>query len=401
MQKKHILISEAAVLFAALAIFSSLLIFRVTTDIPTHAATVRWVIEGTIAPPANFLFYLLVYVVALFQTSAWALESATAVILAVSVAVKYRITRRYSVELYHELVHGPRDADGRSRDMRDGPDQTASAPAWAIPALAISMLLIFSLPTQTSFYLGQFPPNVWHNSTTIFVTPFALMLFWLSYRQLSAPTMRRLAVIAVLCVINVIAKPSFFLVFVVAYPLMLLRVFGLARARWIELLPVALGIIATTVIYYLTFVQSYGDLYGGETAVVIRPFATWLRWSGNIPLSLFCSLAFPICYCVAYREDLRTRQILQYAALCYAIAIGIFVVFAETGTRASHGNFMWQCIICSYILFWVTAVLFLEKLRNFGLRRWKNRIVLLAFLAHLLAGFVYLGRVFLVTGSAW
>jgi len=48
--------------------------------------------------------------------------------------------------------------------------------------VSFTLLFVFSLPsvqvfTNKFYYLGQFTPNVWHNSTTIFLMPFALLLF--------------------------------------------------------------------------------------------------------------------------------------------------------------------------------------------------------------------------------
>jgi hypothetical protein len=90
--------------------------------------------------------------------------------------------------------------------------------------------------------------------------------------------------------------------------------------------------------------------------------------------------------------------LLQYAVIGYLIAVSICTILTETGPRQFHGNFFWQNIICSYILFLVLSVLFAEKIKTSGSRDWKNITVLAAFAARVIAGVLYLVK-FLCTKS--
>jgi len=376
MTKNYLTRSEVVVFFVSLLIFGGILGLRVRTDIQNHAQFVKDVADGSLSPPANFLYYLVIYFFAAFTTNMHLLYGSSLLVLTLSVTAKFSITRVMSTQYYKSV-------------------RSFNAAVEALIYLACGLLLFaFSLPNGKTFYLGQIPPNVWHNSTTIFVMPFALGLFWLSFEQLVRPTTSRVVAIAVLCVANVLIKPSYFFVFVLSYPLMLLKQFGLGRELWRNLVPVVIGSVTTCVLYYLIYKLSYGNIQGGEAGIAIRPLSVWSHFSSNILLSLILSLVFPLVYLGLYWTDLIKNMILQYAVLSYSIAVTLYSLLSETGPRELHGNFFWQCVICSYLLFAVTTALSVEKIELFGWHYWKNRLVILAFLSHVVAGAIYLARCF-------
>jgi hypothetical protein len=374
-QKRYITHLEVIVFFGSLLLFGAILFLQISTDIQRHAETIQRVANGSLLPPANFLYYLTVYAIARFNTETSFLYPSSILILSLSVTAKFTITRLSATQYYRDIL-----SDNTTSDT-------------PIILASLLLLVVFSLPTN-SIYLGQIPPNVWHNSTTIFVMPFALSLFWLSYKQLAQPTTTGVVLVSILCVLNVLIKPSFFFVFALSYPFMLLRRYGFRRNLWPNLLPVVIGSFAAVAIYYLTYRLAYGKLYLGESGITIRPLSVWSHFSSNIALSLVFSLVFPIVYLGFYWKDLMKRALLQYAVVAYLISISIFALFSETGPREFHGNFFWQGVICSYILFLVTTVLFAEKVKTFGVRDWKNITILVAFLSHVMAGVVYLAVVF-------
>jgi hypothetical protein len=107
---------------------------------------------------------------------------------------------------------------------------------------------------------------------------------------------------------------------------------------------------------------------------------------------------FVIVYSCFNWRDIARSLLFQYALVAYLIAVGIFSLLIETGSRAYHGNFFWQCVVCSYLLFMVVLMLFSERVGRIGMRGWKEKVILLTFLAHVLSGIGYLVRLF-VTGS--
>lgn len=368
--------ADVAVFCASMVLFGAILFGNMYTDIQLHAIHIQEVLSGA-HPPPNFMYFLTVYAVALSYTDTLSLHISSMMVLSFAVMAKFSLTRVYSARYFNERPTG------------------ATVPRSAVIIFSLLLLIVFSLPTSTS-YLGQISPNVWHNSTTIFVMPFALLLFWQSYKQLQSPTVAGAVLISIFCVLNAFAKPSFLFVFCGSYPLMLLSRFGLSWQFWKNLLPVAVGVIATAIIYFLIYELSFGNRYTSESYIVIWPFRVWEYFSNNIPLSFICSNIFPLAYIGFYGKDCIQYPLMKYALISYVISVIIFIVFAEIGPRLFHGNFYWQCVICSYILFHVTLLHFIEKVIDLGMRNWKNIIIAAAFSSHVIAGFLYLGK-FLLT----
>lgn len=82
--------------------------------------------------------------------------------------------------------------------------------------MAFLLLFVFSIPSLTivkkCLYFGNFVPNVWHNSTIIFLTPFAIALFYNVF--LVKKYKYQFFVSVFLILVNIAIKPSFIFVFV-------------------------------------------------------------------------------------------------------------------------------------------------------------------------------------------
>ena len=377
MTKKYILSTEV-IFFIVFSIFSSILYVGIRTDIQTHIGVVEKTVNGTILPPANFLYYLTIYAFTFFQTNVRLLRLSSVIVLSLAVTAKFLITYKFIISYNKKAV------------------KRSNVPEWFILLYCILLLFAFSLPTIAAlkgrFYLGQFPPNVWHNSTTVFVMPFALLLFWLSYEQLKGPITQRLLLITLFCVLNILIKPNFYFVFCVVYPIMLVSRFGFRKELWLNLIPIIAGTVLLIGEYYLIFVFRFGN--PGETegnlGIAISLFAVWSRYSSNIAVSFLASALFPLVYLCFYWRELFKNLLLQYAVLLYLIAIAMTSVFTEIGARQTHGNFIWQSIICTYILFMVVSALFVGKVKFVKKGDWPNKVVLVSFLLHAISGFVYL-----------
>ena len=160
--------------------------------------------------------------------------------------------------------------------------------------LAISMLFVFVIPLpgfltdDCYMYIGTYTPNVWHNSTILFLFPFAILLFEQSWRQLQAFSTKRNSLILLLIILNLLIKPSFFFVFICVFPLMLLYKYQLRKEFWMSIIPVFLGgvlLVVQFVIIYKVNTQVLKD----ASSVIFMPF-----WKNpelkedmiNIPISL-------------------------------------------------------------------------------------------------------------------
>lgn len=363
------------VIFVASGVFFALM-FRdhLVSDAPLHAAVVRGVIS-THELPGNFLFYATVALGAAFRSSLHAIELSMTGVLALAVAAKFGISAAVAVR------------------------HSASAPRSPPKLLIASVALLcfaFSIPTDT-VYLGQLPPNVWHNPTTIFLMPLAVTLFATSAQFLRTGARRWLWASAGLAFLNVAAKPSFVLALIVVFPVAAIIRFKRGRAT-LEALALCFWMALLVGLQYLYIYETGSEQriyraagFAGEAASKVRldPFHVWSHYSSNVPLSLLASIAFPVVAVVVYRRRLLADALVRYGLALAAAGLIIFVALSETGVREFHGNFAWQAIVCNYLLFLVVLVrvgaLWTEPPVSRG-----RILVAVTFLAHVAAGVAFL-----------
>jgi hypothetical protein len=364
-----------ALLAGSGAFFAVMFERELISDAPLHALVVRGVIS-TQELPGNFLFYATVALAAAFQQSLWAIHLAMTVVLALAVAAKFGLSAAIALRESPAVAEPPRKA----------------------LAIAVALLCVaFSLPTS-EIYVGQLPPNVWHNPTTIFLMPFAVALFWCSAQFLRSGERRWLWAVAGLAAVNVAAKPSFVLVLLVIFPLAALVRFRRSAATleaWAACAFMALLVGLQYLYIYET--DSEDRIYeaagfAGEAGSDVRidPFHVWGHLADNVPLSLLASTAFPIVALIVYRGRLLAYDLVRYALALMAVALAMFATFSETGVREFHGNFAWQAMVCNYILFLVVLVRVHALWGEEPVTRGRIAVAV-AFLAHVVAGVVFLG----------
>jgi hypothetical protein len=373
-----------AVFIIALLIFTEIIQLGIKSDIQVHINYIEDIINRISTPPANILYYLILYTVALFNTGFQPLSISTVIVLSSAVTAKFILARRFAIYYFKEI------AEGNSRITPS--DRTISL-------LALFSIFAFSLPTsrilEGVYYLGQIPPNVWHNSTTIFLMPFAFLLFWISYQQLLKPTPLRIFTLTLLCIVNILAKPSFYFVFCVVYPLMLLRSFGLKKDFWLNLIPLVMGSFLLIIQYYLIYKLGFSNMDAEKSGIGFGPFMVWSHFSSNIAISFLASIIFPFAFVCIYWKDFLKNLLLQYTVLAFLFAVVIFCVLIESGPRLYDGNFFWQCVVCNYFLFLVVSLQFYEKIRSIGMTTWYNIIILICYAIQVESGFAYLAKLFI------
>jgi len=373
---------EIAAFFLSALIFLLIFALPVFSDLPGHLSLLVGAANGSWAFPANPLYYLAVWTLSLFSTDLRLLQISAIAVLATAVALKVYITKRI---MYDYLAMSSRHIGQPDR----------------VPITAFMLAFVFSLPLATLiggyFYLGQMPANVWHNSTTIFLMPVALLLFWTSYKQLVEPKNSRIWLISLLAVVSILIKPNFFFVFAIVYPLFLATRVGIGRKFWLNVLPMEIpGVLLLGVQYYWLAIYPGRFVAPGaieQSGVKISLFSVWSHYSRSLPLSLLASFFFPLTY--LYWRRLNENLLLRYAVMLVVASVAVFSIFSETGAREFDGNFFWQCTVCTYILFATLCMLLIEenlpnpKLRNLTK---EDKAIVLAFLAHLIFGILYIGK---------
>ncbi|MEI6753695.1 MAG: hypothetical protein WCK78_11060 [Paludibacter sp.] len=352
-------------------------------DMHDHAAFARDMCTGKIPYTGNFLVYLLVNIFSFFSAGIKATELSLCGLLAFAGTYRYYL----SYQKIKTVIATP-----------------STHQLFAIMA-SLAMLIIFVIPIPGYFtddrymYIGSFTPNVWHNSTILFLFPFAMLLFEQSWKQLNTFDPKRNGWILLLIALNLFIKPSFFFVFICVYPMMLLYKYRFRKEFWLGILPVFLGgvlLIGQYIVIYKINTQVVND----TSSVVFMPF-----WKNpelkedmiNLPISMIFSLLFPLTYTVLNFRKLIHNQLFWYTFLSFVVSVLIFFFISESGPRASHGNFYWQIVITTWLCFFTTLLGLLKDFKTVG-KSVKNTVLFTLFVIHTLLGMVYLAKI-LLTGS--
>lgn len=365
------------------------IILNISTDIQAHLGFVRDYIEGENHElPSNFLYYLILYLFSFISPKTIFLLPFSAVILALSIFFKYYICKRFILQ---SIIK----------------NQTTQSVK--IVSLACAMLIFaFSVPIglmfKPIFYLGYFPPNVWHNSTTIFTMPFALLLFIMAIQHLRNFKWEYLAWMTFLALLNAIAKPSYLFVFIPVFAIFSLYSFGLSKKFWMSLIPILISMILIAIQYY-TIYQTDGihqsDL-PQDDGVAIRPFYFYkekilLTLHPALQFIIFVtgSLIFPFVYIFKNLSVFKKSLWLQFATISSVLGIIIASLIIETGERTTHGNFLWQAIMANFILFFVCLFELIKQLEKNQFNFKKYKLEIICFSIHFVMGIFYFAKMFL------
>jgi hypothetical protein len=338
--------------------------------------------DGKNILPANFLYYVLVYIFCGLSNHFTLIMGATALITALFITIKFQVTR-WLLQHYTQLL----------------PNQ--------VLILSSMQLVVMSLPSLevltggSAYFIPQLPPNTWHNSTLICVFPWALLLFQHSYESIFAPNRQNWLILTSLIFLNIIIKPSYFLVLIPSYPLawVLFTNGTILKQKifWLYMLPVLLGIFLLLIQHHFLYhdIRSVYYLSGRtEGAALIKPFHVWRGHARNLPLSFLLSLAFPIYLTIAFGKQFWHSKWVQYIYLSSFFALCIYVLVSETNEHTFAKNYSWQLYITNYLLFTFGGAFILEQTRMLPWRvlNTKHRIALILYGLHVLSGFVYLLR---------
>jgi hypothetical protein len=352
---------------------------RVLCDITAQMHTLCAVCAGAVDLPPTALFYGMSWLGALGQCRfPWLMGGA---LLALTGLLYLRfVATRAILEDYFATT------------------DTAEKERWGWLALALAW--VASWPSvdwwQRGWYMfGQVSPNYWMNGTLIASWPWAVWLFWCSYRQLQAPQAGWWKEQLVLTGLLLLSKPSYLLVYLPLYPVFLLARHGWRRATAWHVLPI-LGIFLVLLVeYYLVFCHPDSvyvkDFNQGENSGVVFSWATvWRLHTANIPLAVLSSLAFPLLTAFLYFSELRHRLLFWYAWSGMGVAMLLALSFMQTGAEYYNWSFRFQLYIAAYILFLVSAIWLWEQVqRQRGHWSWREMVAVLAAAMHLIAGLGY------------
>ena len=180
------------VAYTYIVIFSSKI---VNSDFYAHINHVVNINKGVKNYPSNFIFYLIINLFTFFSVNKFYLYFALVLILSISTVFKYIISKN----IIRNLL-----------EFNNSKQNT-------IIIITVIIFCFYAIPDPYLFlvkkrmYVGKFVPTIWHNSTTILVFPFTLLLFWYQYLILLGERFTNFKTILILCVL------IFFNVYIISY----------------------------------------------------------------------------------------------------------------------------------------------------------------------------------------
>jgi hypothetical protein len=323
--------------------------------------------------PGNFLFEILNFVFAGFSTATARLNVSLFLVLGLATGIKVWLSARFVV----------------SEDAATSGSVARGPYLLGVIVAAVLCAFTFCLPAQ-NYYLGEMPPNVWHNPSTILLMPFAVGLFLASLSFLRDGDSKYLWISFILGILNIAAKPSFILCFLPIFPLAALLRFGLGRELYrAALLVLAIACVLGLQYIYVFVVDPSGSTLVASSGVTIAPLLVWKDYTTEIPRAILASYLFPAVALVLGGAAVRRNDAVRYALALAIVGLLEYGLLAERGARALEGNFTWQAIVTQYILFLALIASLIPWLRD---RPWgiRQAIVVLTFGAYVWAGVHFL-----------
>ncbi len=262
-------------------------------------------------------------------------------------------------------------------------------------ALTVALFLVSMLfdPRKSMYpiYVGVETPNPFHNATSVAAKPFALAAFFtfcaLMERKDGPIEIREAVVFALSCLLCVMAKPS--------YPLVFLAAAGLTEAarliryrfrNYKEALTLLLCVLPS--LLFMLYQNSAMQAFGSE-GLGFGPGVAWKVYSDNIPLAVLKVTAFPLTVLAFNFKKLRDNFAYRFTWFQFIVGFAEYYFLYEKGERMLHGNFGWGYQYGIFFLFIESAIVLMNSDNSKG----KKAVQWLVFGAHLLCGILYFRKI--------
>lgn len=392
---------DAILVFLLMFCIFFIIVFFAVSDMWDHAYFARRMLADRNLFSNNFLMYLLINIFSGFSGTIHSTKAALVLLLSASNTAKYVIVKK----AFESWCH-------RKQAM------VASLALLVVFIVPILFLLnLFGSNFGEGFmYIGYCVPNVWHNSTTLCMMPFAILTYLLSVKQFEDYDQSRNGLISLYVVIGTLIKPSFFFIYAVAYPIMSFTKYKLDKKFFFSLIPVLCGCICVLYEYYSIYAPSTGvNAVGDDKSSVVIDVVSLFTvgfWQPRL-LKLGISLFLPVVFLVAYWKVINKKREFWFVFIMLVVALGITWCCHETGPRADHGNFGWQVIVAMwFVYYFILQVILRERAQEKGAvglqstanTKWphllssKTKVFMCLYSVHVVMGVWYLVR-YLVTGG--
>jgi hypothetical protein len=226
-------------------------------------------------------------------------------------------------------------------------------------ALVMATLLashIFLLTIQGNLYRGYFVPTAYHNPTQQLNKLFALWVYFLYARQFlrsDRASWSSVPLLAALCILSAVAKPSFLIAFLPAAALY--AAYDVLKGRWRQALVclLAIGIPSALTLLWQSGLNAE---VSQQVDVDFKPFVVFS--ASETLYKLPASLAFPLVVAVSAWRSRVSDVGLRFMWTLTAVALFVTLCIVEGGHRMMHGNFAWTGQTGVFLVY-VESLLFL------------------------------------------
>lgn len=297
-------------------------------------------------------------------------------------------------------------------------EQKAWTAKWdmLISTLALSLLFVSMLyaPKGHGFFgfeyiyrcSGSYTPNPYWNATYLATRPFSIVSFFAgvrlldhyenhkSLKEIKQSCWKDYIIFAISLFLTTITKPSYTLVAVTAFAVIMIWRFWKSRFQnfkqsiWFGCTFLPAG---AALLYQYSGVFMGTNALGEETGIGLEIAKAWGLYSFNIPLSIFMAAAFPLGVLAINLKRLKDTTWFRHGWQIWLAGFLMFLFLYEKGFRLSHVNFSWGYMHGLFFIFLVSVLMLLQ---NTIAKKSKIRTALivagwLGYLWHLGCGIVY------------
>ena len=277
-----------------------------------------------------------------------------------------------------------------------------------ISVLSVSLLFVAMLyaPRGHGFFgfdyiyrcNGSYTPNPFWNATYLATRPFSIVCFFSGIRLLDSyekkMDKRDWITFAVSLLLTTMTKPSYTLVAVVAFAVIMLYRFLRSKfGNFKQSVLFGLSFIpaACALLYQYAGVFTGTNSMGEETGIGFGIATAWSIFSNNIPLSIFMAAAFPLGVLAINLPRLKDTTWFRHGWQIWMSGFIMFLCLYEKGFRLPHMNFSWGYMHGLFFIFFVSVLMLL---RNSIEKKGRIRTAIvtagwLGYLWHLGCGMVY------------
>ncbi len=201
-------------------------------------------------------------------------------------------------------------------------------------------------------YVSYQSGNIWHNSTYLCMKLLAiaslLMYFKIEKNYAEKINWKEWVGFAVLLVITTGVKPSFLTVFAPAMALKLVWDL-LHKVSFKQIFLFGCAVLPACVVVLWQNAVLFGE--GTGQGFTIRPWFTFSLRAERTKVAVLCSILFPVLMLFFSLKELCKDKQYFFAWMMTGIGFLEALLFAESGSRANDGNFLWGYSFAIFYIF--------------------------------------------------